>query len=51
MIDKLACGCRHNGSEWTFMCEPCKAEHDEIHARWQAEHVERERQKQATRYL
>ena len=38
MIDKQPCGCRHNGTEWVFMCEACRAEHDETHERWGEEH-------------
>jgi hypothetical protein len=39
---KEACGCRTNDREYVEMCPPHKAEFDEIHHRWQAEHVERD---------
>lgn len=46
------CGCRHNGTAWLEMCPTHKAEHDETHARWACEHVERNRaDDQSTRYL
>jgi hypothetical protein len=40
-----SCGCRHDGHKWTHMCEPCSAAFTETHARWQAEHVERQQAK------
>jgi hypothetical protein len=52
MISREPCGCRHNGTEWLEMCPTHRAEHDETHARWQCEHVERQkRDDPATRYL
>jgi hypothetical protein len=36
------CGCDHNGQKWLVMCPPHKAEHDETHLRWWAEHIARQ---------
>ncbi len=52
MTYREPCGCRHNGTEWLELCPTHRAEHDETHARWQAEHVERARLAElAERYL
>ena len=37
-----ACGCRSTDSAWIELCPACKAEHDNTHLRWKAEHIERQ---------
>ncbi len=49
MIDRQPCGCKHNGQEWTFMCEPCKTEHDATHTRWASEHREQENRREGAK--
>lgn len=38
MIDRQPCGCKHNGHEWVFMCEPCRNEFEERHRRAAQDH-------------
>jgi hypothetical protein len=40
------CGCRSNDSTWLELCATHQAEFAETHQRWQAEHVERQQQKE-----
>lgn len=42
MIDRQPCGCKHDGHEWKFMCEPCKAEFTARHEQAQREHFQTE---------
>jgi hypothetical protein len=43
MRAKEACGCKHDGQKWLELCPPHKAEHDETHLRWWAEHIARQK--------
>lgn len=36
------CGCKHDGSEWLFLCEPCKTDYDARHAQAAADYREQE---------
>jgi hypothetical protein len=36
------CGCKSTDERWIELCQACKAEHDETHSRWHAEHVARQ---------
>lgn len=40
------CGCRTTDTHIVEFCAPHKAEFEETHLRWQAEHVERQQAKQ-----
>lgn len=35
---KDKCGCKTKDERYVFMCEPCKVEYDETHARWAADY-------------
>jgi len=37
MIERLPCGCRHDGRAWLRMCEPCALEFTQRHERAQKE--------------
>lgn len=49
MSTREPCGCKSNERMWTNMCDAHRAEFEATHARWQAEHVERQQAKNTER--